>query len=391
MSVLKTASFLLDLAVRQRRTFVKTTSSGRDLVFYCGRTGHSWGPDLASATHIGGAEEAVIHLSRHLARLGWRVTVFNQCGDRPLFDEGVVYRPFWEFNPHDRQDAVVLWRQFRLLDLDINADRVFVDLHDAGAPSVNARRLARLERVFVRSAFHRTYLTAVPDDKIAIVPNGLDLDQLPEDAPKDPYLLINTSSADRCLGVLPTLFRRVKEKVPQARLQWAYGWDTFKAFAAGKPDALAWMECTQADMRDAGIDNLGRLSQVEIAALYARAAIYAYPTSFPETDCISVKKAQACGCVPVATDAGALAETASLGLQIALRGENPDADGGVCTGIKDKATQDAWVDGVVTLLREPARRAELAARCTAWARAQSWPAIAARWDEILRAPSTRRL
>jgi glycosyltransferase involved in cell wall biosynthesis len=390
MSVLKTASFLFDLAVRTRRKHAKTTSSGRDVVFYCGETDHVWGPDLASATHIGGSEEAVIHLSRHLARLGWQVTVFNRCGDRPQFDEGAVYRPFWEFNPYDRQDVVVLWRQFKLLDLDINAAKVFVDLHDAGSPPVTAARLRRVDKIFVRSSFHRTYLAGVPDDKIAIVPNGLDPALLAAELPaKDPFLLVNTSSADRCLDMLPELFSRVRQQVPQARLAWAYGWDTFAAYNKGRPDQMAWMERTQTAMRDAGIDNLGRLSQVDIIALYRRAALYAYPTSFPETDCISVKKAQACGCVPVTTDAGALAETASSGWQIPLRGANPvtGAGGAVRAGIKDAATQAAWVDGVVTLLQSPERRAEFSTRCRAWALASDWPTIALRWDSVLRAPS----
>ena len=50
--------------------------------------------------------------------------------------------------------------------------------------------------------------------------------------------------------------------------------------------------------------------------LYLEGNILAYPSEFAEIDCISVKKAQACGCIPVTTDFGAFDESVQYGVKI---------------------------------------------------------------------------
>ena len=62
--------------------FVKTESSGRDLVFYCSPPNETWNPETARTKGVGGSEEAIIWLSRLLHERGWNVTVYRQlrCG-----------------------------------------------------------------------------------------------------------------------------------------------------------------------------------------------------------------------------------------------------------------------------------------------------------------------
>src|SRR5437763_4422773 len=222
MGIIRAGRFLVRQFVKRNTEYLKRTSSGRDLVIYCHRSGFEWRP---GASGFAGSEEAAINLARGLSCLGWDVTVYNSCGHKPVIDGSVTYRPFWEFNPRDKQAAVILWRWPKPLDWDINADRICLDVHDVIPEDMltNRGRLAKLTRIFVKSRFHRSLFRRVPDDKIAIVPNGIDLDLLTTGETKDPNLLINTSSADRSMSVLPKLFREVKRRVPCARLQWAYG------------------------------------------------------------------------------------------------------------------------------------------------------------------------
>src|SRR5256885_5559912 len=49
-----------------------------------------------------------------------------------------------------------------------------------------------------------------------------------------------------------------------------------------------WMEQTKRQMDAAGIESLGHLTQGEVAKLYQRGAIYAYPSDFLENDCIKL-------------------------------------------------------------------------------------------------------
>jgi glycosyltransferase involved in cell wall biosynthesis len=301
MVSLRAGRFLLRRFIDRNTKYLKRTSSGRDLVIYCDYTDFIWHPQTKG---FAGSEEAVINLAKELVKLGWNVTVYNNCGHDPLSFDGVVYRPFWEFNPRDSQDAVILWRWPKPLDWGINAKRLFIDSHDPTNESffTKRNRLSKINRIFLKSNYHRSLFPNIPDHKVVAIPNGIDPSLLEGAEEKDPFLLINTSAADRSMSVLPKLFREVKQRVPRARLQWSVGWDLFKLFNGSRPERLEWMNSTRQEMERAGIESLGNLSQAQLRGLYQRGAILAYPTDFVELDCISVRKAQACGCVPVTTD-----------------------------------------------------------------------------------------
>jgi glycosyltransferase involved in cell wall biosynthesis len=390
--------------------FVKETSSGTDLVISCD-TVHQWNPKMLKGKGkgcIGGSEEAVIYLSRELAKLGWNVTIYNNCGNEPIRDavtyydhtgvmvhRVITYRPFWERNFSDKQDVVILWRFPKLLDMQINAPKIFLDLHDAvQADQFTPTRLQRLTKILIKTQFHRSLFPNVPDDKIAVIPNGMDLSLL-ESNPlmrKDPFLIINTSSPDRAMDVLPKLFKEVKKSVPQARLQWAYGWDTFyRGFRYNEEkemkEKFRWMKRTQKEMDKAGIETLGRLTQAEVGKLYQRASILAYPTEFAEIDCMSVKKAQAAGCLPVVTDFGALAESAPFAWKVHSKKTKDTWNsrlGQFHFGLEGQDAQQEWVDLCVKALRS-GRVSEGRAEMKEWSRQFEWHKIAVRWNDILTA------
>lgn len=374
------------IAVIRNTNFIKTESTGRDLVIYCGNTTHQWNPELFKTKGFGGSEEAVVNLAREWAKLGWHVTVYNNCGNKPYTehiltqeDYTVTYRPFWEWNYRDKQDVVILWRWAKPLDAEINAPKIFLDLHDVVAEGeLTPARLKRVTKVMVKTQFHRSLFPNIPDKHFAVIPNGMDFSTLVSDPPieKDPYLLINTSSPDRSMDVLPKLFREVKSRVPQARLQWAYGWDIYKASFQGDQKKLDWMHQTQKEMDEAGIETLGRLTQAEVGKLYQKASIFAYPTEFAEIDCISVKKAQAAHCFPVATDFGALYESIKWGQAIPSEKTKDtwNRPYQFHFGLEDEAAQQKWIDACVSVLTNGVD--PQAPDMTEF----QWPTIANRWN-----------
>src|ERR1035441_8091471 len=104
------------------------------------------------------------------------------------------------WNWRDKQDVTVLWRYPQFAKYEINSDTVVVDLHDVILESEFApERLKRIDKIFVKSRFHRSLFPAVPDEKFAIVPNGIDAKLFEGGGDRDPRLLINTSSADRSM------------------------------------------------------------------------------------------------------------------------------------------------------------------------------------------------
>lgn len=366
----------------RNKVFIKTESSGKDLVIYCYPTEFVWNAELFKTKGFGGSEEAVVNLAKEWKKLGWDVTVYNNCGTEEVITDGVVYKPFWMWNMADKQDVTIIWRHPKPLDFDINS-RVFIDLHDVvPAGEFTPERLVKVEKIFVKTKFHRSLYPNIPDEKIEIMPNGVDFGLFSQDIKKDQYLLVNTSSPDRSMDVLPKLFKEVKRQVPEAKLKWAYGWDLFERDFANDKQKIDWMNSVKKECEEAGIECLGKIPQSECAKLYLEGNVLAYPTEFAEIDCISVKKAQACSCIPITTDFGALDESVQYGVKV----HSDKTKDTWCKpfqfsfGLDDEAKQKEWVDAVVKILKQPIDdRLEM----KEWTKKFEWSLIAKQWDKIL--------
>ena len=363
----------------RHRYFIKETSSGKDLVYYCYPTAFDWNPDLFKTRGFGGSEEAVVNLAKEWAKDGWNVTVYNSCGTEEMIRDGVTYKPHWEFNPKDKQDVLILWRSPKLLDYDVNASKVIVDLHDVvQSGEFTPKRLEKLYKVFVKTNFHRSLFPNVPDEKICIVPNGQDFELFNQEAVKDPMMICNTSSPDRSMDVAPEIFKRIKEQVPEARMKGCYGWGNYDDIHSGNEKMKAWKEKIVKEMEDAGIENLGRLTQKETAKLYLESNMLLFPSEFAEIDCITVKKAQACGALPVVTDFGALDESVQHGIKIHSEKtkDNWSKPFQFSFGVEDEKQKQQFVDAVVAQLRKPIEdRTEM----KEWTRKFEWNKIAKQW------------
>lgn len=361
---------------------IKKESSGKDVVFYCGFTEDQWHPEIAAKRGIGGSEEAVIHITKRLAKAGYNVTVYNNCGYKTLLFDGVTYKPFWEWNYRDKQDVVVLWRSPKALEYEINADKIFLDLHDVIPDGeFTEKRLARLTKVFVKSQAHKILFPSIPEDKFVVVQNGIEWDKFQTGEERDPFLILNTSSPDRSLKTLLNAFKEVKKRVPEAKLKWAYGWGVWDSVFSGENVREAWKtEVTGLGNSIEGFEALGRIGHEEIAKLYQKASVFAYPTAFYEIDCISARKAQAAGAVPVVTDFAALDETVQYGTKIKVdkEKENWGKPYQFDFGLQDDRAVQEWIDACVQELTN--RRDEAYIKeMRDWTKKFDWEAIADTW------------
>ncbi len=362
----------------RNKHFTKEKSSGKDIVYVCYHTGHEWNPQLFKKKGFGGSEEAVVNLAKQWKKKGWNVTVYNNCGVKESVHDGVKYKPTWMYNPNDAQDITVLWRTPMLAGRNLNTVKLFVDMHDAiPEAEFTPERLNNIDKIFVKTNFHRSLYPNIPDEKFAIVPNGQDVPKL--EIERDTKLIINTSSPDRSLDVLPSLFKKIKEQVPDAKCQWAYGWDIYEQAHASDTEKMKWMNDTKKEMAEAGIEELGRLPQSEVAKLYYKAGIFAYPTEFAEIDCISVKKAQASGAIPITTDFGALDESVQYGVKIHSNKtkDNWCRDYQFHFGMEENHKE--FVDAVVNELNYPTiDRKEM----MEWAKKFEWDVISDEWIKL---------
>lgn len=361
---------------------VKKESSGKDVVFYCGYTEDKWNPDIAKESGIGGSEEAVIHLSQRFAREGYNVTVYNNCGHRRAKYDGVEYRPYWEWNYRDKQDITIVWRLPKSLDYPINSDRIWIDMHDViDSGEFTKKRLKRIDKIFFKSKCHRDLFPNVPEDKAVIIQNGIVWDQLQDDVERDPYLLVNTSSPDRSIKTFIEQFRKIKEEVPEAKAKWAYGWNVWDTVNASDAEKANWKkEVEQMIEGTPDFEAMGRIGHDEVAKLYQQAGIFAYPTAFYEIDCISARKAQAAGAVPVSTDFAALDETIQHGVKVKTNGdkENWGVPGEYNFGLQEDDAVNRWTSAVIKELKN-IRSEDDRQEMREWTRQFDWDNIASKW------------
>lgn len=148
-------------------------------IVYCASWGsdhfEGWSPK--NMEHgIGGSETAIIELSKRWAKAGYDVTVYGDPRDDAGDYEGVHYRPWYEINWKDTFDTIIIWRLPQLLDKDIKATHIFYDGHDVES-QVNwtPERMEKITKVFLKSKYQRSMLPLLPEYKVAVISNGINL------------------------------------------------------------------------------------------------------------------------------------------------------------------------------------------------------------------------
>lgn len=131
----------------------------------------------------------------------------------------------------------------------------------------------------------------------------------------------------RGLECLLAMWPKIREAVPDATLNIAYGWESWIALE-GKDAFYQRMEAKFKELdavtlnyRPGRISTSGiylhdRLGHGALADLMQQTQVWAYPTEFTEIHCITALKAQEAGCYPVVTNVAALAETVQCGDKI---------------------------------------------------------------------------
>lgn len=160
-----------------RNEFLPPRKWGDDeIAIYCGPHFEKWSPKSTS-TGIGGSEEAVIYLSKELAKLGWRVTVFADPREDTGVYDGVRYLPHFHINWKDELNIFVAWRQIQLMDVPgLKTKKSYLWNHDLQNPmTYTPERVNKLHKALFLSKFHRTNVPDLPEDKIFYTANGINI------------------------------------------------------------------------------------------------------------------------------------------------------------------------------------------------------------------------
>ena len=352
------------------------------IAFLCRRTSLGvWSAESVN-TGIGGSEEAVVHMAELLGRRGYIVSVHMPGAQHRRFGS-VIYDD--DRSLHGQViDVAVMWRYPSLAEwyaaLNFRARRAYLWLHDI----IPAHRVLEYEhmyrKVIVLSNYHRGRYAAMPDGRILVSANGIDPSQFDGDhGERDPHLVVYGSAYGRGLATLLGRWPTIREHVPECRLNVFYGWQGFDAQRAEELhhqlDPL---------LRQPGVSHLGRIGHHAVASQYMRAGIWAYPSHYRETSCISAMKAQAGVAVPVVIPTGALRETVQFGFRTRL---GYDEAGGADT--KNELVRE-WLCGLIKLLRSPDEQSRIRTEMMPASKAcYAWSTVADQWEREFSQPAHR--
>lgn len=162
-------------AVRLRHWHANPRKWGDNEICYFANFGQKhfeqWDPTSLNKG-IGGSETAVIRLAQEWTRLGYKVTVYGDPIKSGDYD-GVTYLPWYHFNPKDRFNIFIQWRNWRLAG-EVKARKFYVDLHDVwNGVDVGQEQLKHIDAFMVKSKFHRDLAPNIPDYKFKIISNGI--------------------------------------------------------------------------------------------------------------------------------------------------------------------------------------------------------------------------
>lgn len=332
-----------------------------------------WGPWSLDEGGTGGSEEAVVRLSRELAKLGWKVTVFAMPGKKAGKWDGIEWKHYWELNNKDKFDVLISWRQPAFFDFKFNARKKYLWMHDVTKQEeLTPERLKNLDKIIYVSKYHaeRPENSHVPDTKKLASGNGI----TPEDFNKydgrfkrDPYRLIYMSANERGLRLLYDIWEELVKAVPDVYLTPYYGWESFDAVNRDNPERMAWKATMTIRAKELGIPASIRLGHDEINQEIFKSGIFAYPCVFPEVNCISIQKAMAGGAIPVTSDFAVLKDYKKWGVQVHI-----DED--------TEAFKKKYLKKLIDVLKHPELQESREIMMQEVRQKYSWENTARQWD-----------
>ena len=302
---------------------------------------------------IGGSETQAILLCRELAKLGYKVKIFNKCKENHMDSGGldVEYIPFQDFAKYSKlvtYDYFVASRYLQCFDIPFSSKRNFGMIHDVHFIMDQNDRFSvkkdRIEKYFCLSNAHKQYVSehhGIPLDQILITANGLDFSRFEnKNIKKDPYKMIYSSSPDRGLEtLLVSLFPRVKKEVPEVTLDIFYGFENFQ----DKPYVEKMLKVIK---NTPGVFYRGRVGQDKLAEAFMKSGIWSYSSNFEETFCITALEALASGSVCLSSNWWGLKDTVKGGgILLEMNGNR--------NTLYTKEYQDQWVSECIKLLKDP--------------------------------------
>jgi glycosyltransferase involved in cell wall biosynthesis len=191
--------------------------------------------------------------------------------------------------------------------------KVFVWLQDVPSFATYTKSFTdSLAGIFTLSSFHSRQLPLHAQSKTIVTPNGIDPDFF-VDGSNSPTRFVYGSAPNRGLETVLRMWPFIRDAIitnytsavgstaPSPRLDVYYGFTPafVKYGQRSIPDFEEWRHKMEQLLEQDGVHYHGMVDHVTLAKGYASAGFVLYPTTYPETGCVTLMKAMAMGAVPI--------------------------------------------------------------------------------------------
>jgi FkbM family methyltransferase len=369
---------------------------------------------------LGGSESAVILLSRELQKVGFSVTVFNNClssdpsTSEGVFD-GVTYHDLRVLHtPNAFKFDIVIssrsvipfiperyWNSFNypaavFKQLKDNAKLKIIWMHDTFCSGDHILEEMVMEghvdELFTLSDFHTSYVLncdhgakrnfEVLKRKTFITRNGA-INYKPEvDVSKKQrnVFVYNASVSKGMVPLLEDVWPRIKQRIPEAKLKIIGGFYRFRdEIGPDEQEKKFWQLHDRPQNKDLNIEFTGIIKQSEIAEILSQAGFMLYPGAFPETFGISSLESLLYNTPIITCRFGALEETAieqsSYFLDYAIE---PNS---LFTTINKKLQVEKFVELAVSAYNNPYLHQQKMYYCNIIKDIVGWDTIVLQWKQ----------
>jgi GT2 family glycosyltransferase/tetratricopeptide (TPR) repeat protein len=339
----------------------------KNIVIY---TGPAWEPWNRAKVDAGmaGSETWAAETAAEFSRRGFEVAIFNDpVVDGEVDQDGVTYIH------HSKLEEYL---RYRFIDFTIlsrtceppkytrmHCNNVFVMVNDIWLSNDRNYNTYNwlVQKFAVLSDWHRDFFCEhhnLPKEKTMLTFNGVNQDLYADvGSYTKKNKVVYSSSPDRGLRELLLMMPKIKAAVPDFEIDVAYGFHNWESAAKQRnnPEELALIDDIKSLMQQPGVNYLGRINKTELAKVQKEAKVWAFPTWFSETFCITG--------VENGLAKNALVTTPYAGLLTTL-GDAPSYIRGSADQPPERSTsslvyQQAFIGEVVKLLTdEPYRMAQ---------------------------------
>ena len=335
------------------------------IVFFAAGVPYPFTDEDYEGKGVGGAESALILLSRTLAGMGYQVEVYNRTTKAGTFG-GVYYDHIDNFRSTDYCDVFVLFRSFHESLRRVNAiTKIFWSCDQYTDPEGvwNAAIFPKVDKVVCISPYHKKFLDRHyrPDGKTISIDLGINWPDYQQLIPKEKGKAIYCSVPRRGLAELAKMVPEIKKKAPDFNLVIT---SDYRLWGQEDPMNQEFREM----FKDLDyVKFLGKIPRKELVYHQKTSQVMAYPSNYEECFCIAAMECMAAGAVPVTTDLGALTTTVG--------------NGGI--RLSNRKMKEEFVDSVVKLLTDESVRMEFETKGREIAKQHDWRLIAKEWLELI--------